>query len=188
MGLELYILTLYVLIVAFDDVGPPGEPLVSLLRPQQSMRSIRPTGEAQPARKARGGSTESFSAIQRGTDSMMPEGALPTLVQHATTSKSVDTSSKQKRPTSAERLASWVGRRLTGRPAPDTLPTFNIHKSGGRLLNEAPSEKSAHRKTDSDGESQNQHLLGVSRPFTTIESVYSTYGGGRSGWAESFWI
>ena len=95
-GLETYTLLTYTLVVAFDDVGAP-------------------TATNGPISK-RARETESFSAVRIPTlDALIPgTPKLPRITVPLRNERS-----------SAERLASWVSRRLSGRNDPESLRLWN---------------------------------------------------------------
>lgn len=106
----------YVLYVAFDDVDPPGEaddePAVD--------------EEKRSAMSRRISAAESFSAVQISSDDAVrsPNLSLPSPSRLAARRPSIP-----RRPSSFERLASRVSRRLSGRPVTAADLTFGYRSS-----------------------------------------------------------
>lgn len=94
----------YVLFVAFDDVGPLGESFIS-----------PPEDEKRSTRSRRVSAAESFSAVQVLSDDLVI--IPPTRPSESVSPPTSRRPSRPNRPISAERIASWVSRRLSGRPS-----------------------------------------------------------------------
>jgi hypothetical protein len=143
----------YVLFVAFDDVGPPGE----------SSNSPR-DDEKRSAQSRRVSAAESFSAVQVLSDDLVI--APPARPSESVSRPTSRRPSRPNRPMSAERLASWVSRRLSGRPGDG----FDLPYLGRPA---APKDGYTRART----ESTSSMLRGKEDETETIDthSIYSRY-------------
>lgn len=137
------------MVVAFDDVGAPGEPADSPM--EEEKRSIR-------ARRV--SAAESFSAVQIPSDDAAVTSPNPT--GPATQSQASRRPSMPTRPTSAERIATWVSRRLSGRPTDSSDFYRTSGSQNGLPRGRSPSTTSILRKDDAS-------------EYAGTESIYSMY-------------
>ena len=140
----------YVLFVAFDDVGPPGERFVS---PQDE--------EKRSTQSRRASAAESFSAVQVLSDDLVAPVRRSESVSRPTSRRL----SMLNRPMSAERITSWVSRTLSGRPG-DGL---NLPSGVGRR----PTTKEGYTRKRT--ESTSSVLRSEEDEAPETDSMYSLY-------------